>query len=49
MWTVAYHGAWIHGYCDRAECRVQWPDYTQTTCRSLYGAKALIRRRNKGT
>jgi len=23
MFTIPYKGAYIHGYCDRGECRVQ--------------------------
>lgn len=26
MWTISYKGHFIHGYFDRAECRVQSPE-----------------------
>ena len=28
MFTHRYRTGWIHGYCDRAECRVQLADYS---------------------
>lgn len=45
MWTIRYHGYWIHGYCDHDDCRVQAPDYTIIARRrSLRAAKSAIRR-----
>jgi hypothetical protein len=44
MWTQTYKGYFIHGYCDRAECRIQDPDTLETikTCKSLHAAKIAI-------
>lgn len=44
MWTLSYHGHWIHGYCDRDECTVQAPDYSILgRFRSLRAAKRAVR------
>lgn len=47
MWTTTYKGYFIHGYCDKDECRVQKPHHpTQTywekACKSLHAAKLAI-------
>ena len=48
MWTFRYKGHWIHGYCDRDECRVQGPDSkVWPPVISLHAAKCLITRRQK--
>ena len=45
MFTTRHRGFWIHGHCDRLECRVQRPDLTiMGTFRSLHAAKLAIAR-----
>lgn len=44
MWTIKYRNGWIHGYCDRDECRVQFPDYSTRTVKSLRAAKLALAR-----
>ena len=44
MFTHQYRGAFIHGYCNKDECRVQWADFTCLVCPSYRAAKLAIRR-----
>lgn len=41
MWTILYKGAFIHGYCAEANCRVDGRVF-----RTLLGAKRFVTRRN---
>lgn len=42
MWTISYKGFYIHGYCDRDECKVQLVSQMLRTVKSLHAAKCLI-------
>jgi hypothetical protein len=42
MWTIRYKGHFIHGYCDRQECTVQFPGVDLRKCRTFIGAQRLI-------
>lgn len=43
MWTFNYKGLFIHGYCDKNECRVTSLDgETIGRCKSLHAAKLCI-------
>lgn len=44
MFTIAYKAGWIHGYCDRDECRVQFPDFSTRLVKSAHAAKLAISR-----
>lgn len=41
MFTHRYRGCWIHGRCDRDECRVQLPDYAALGTFKSYRAAQL--------
>lgn len=43
MFTIRYKTAFIHGYCDREECRVQIGDKI-AVCKSMHAAKCFITR-----
>ncbi|CAA2141623.1 hypothetical protein HYPP_02644 [Hyphomicrobium sp. ghe19] len=45
MWTLSYKGAFIHGYCERKECKVQYgPNmFVRGPFPSLDAAKRFIR------
>ena len=48
MFTVCYKGFYIHGYCDRDECRVQTPAFdTLGIFKSLRAAQLAITRASK--
>jgi len=51
MWTVNYKGYYIHGYCDRDQCRVMDPvgGVDVGTFKSLHAAKCAITRRSNAT
>jgi len=45
MWTIAYRGFYIHGYCDKTECRVVFPNGAAVfTAKTLHGAKCVLTR-----
>jgi len=44
MWTISYHGYYIHGYVDRDICRVDGPKGYKSSHASLDGAKQAIRK-----
>ena len=49
MWTIRYGAAWIHGYCDKDSCTVQWDDHTRLNVQSLHAAKCRITRKSSLT
>jgi hypothetical protein len=45
MFTISYKTAYIHGYCDRDECKVQLDNYSILgVFRSVRAAKIAITR-----
>lgn len=44
MWTIRYRGGFIHGYCDREECKAQLGGRI-INARSIRSAKIIISRR----
>ena len=45
MFTIHYHGYWIHGFYGMDPCRVQCPDFSSMGMfRNLRAAKRAIRR-----
>lgn len=48
MWTISYKGAFIHGYCDKQECRWMTADYSAGGhTKSLLAAKMAITRNQR--
>lgn len=47
MWTIAYRGYFIHGYCDRSACHATI-NGRRFHCKTLTGAKRLITRLTAG-
>lgn len=51
MWTIEYKGSYIHGYCDKDDCKVQiyigGGVYEEFRCKSLHAAKLLITKMQK--
>ena len=47
MFTNSYKGSFIHGYCDRAACRVSGA--TAGSFKSMHAAKCAISRALGGT
>ena len=41
MWTINYSGMAVHGYCDRALCRIDLGGFFMDA-KSLHAAKCLI-------
>lgn len=46
MWTIIYKQYFIHGYCDKPQCRVQAPGMTTIEFKSLHAAKIAITKRS---
>ena len=44
MYTMAYKGYYINGYCDRSEARIVTPTHNIITVNTIIGAKRLITR-----
>ena len=45
MWTIKYGSHWIHGYCDKPDCRIQHGEtFKGTHVKSLLAAKRRIRK-----
>lgn len=44
MYTMAYKGYYINGYCDRSEARIVTPTHSIITVNTIIGAKRLITR-----
>ena len=44
MYTIAYKGYYITGYCDRSGARIVTPDHSNITVNTIIGAKRLITR-----
>ena len=44
MYTMAYKGYYINGYCDRSEARIVCPDHSIITVNTIIGAKRLMTR-----
>lgn len=49
MWTQSYKGLYIHGYCDKDECRVVTGNgqVVAPSCKSLHAAKLAVTRHLK--
>jgi hypothetical protein len=46
MFTHAYLNGWIHGYCDRSECKVQFADYSTRRVKSYRAAQLALRKQS---
>ena len=44
MYTMAYKGYYINGYCDCDQARIVTPDHSIITVNTIIGAKRLITR-----
>lgn len=44
MWTISYKGYYIHGYCDKPECRINGGDLGSycSHFKSIHAAKLAI-------